>query len=305
MFMTGTYMNYRYHEPIWVWRDDITGTPTWTSNARFNGDARDAWHPDGNNLFSPWSNPAARFGDYNPALLPGAMQVLAENSDGSVRVRFYTTDLADLPPSLPQAFHGTTTSGFDGIAHPQFTWEKNIEPGVLFAGTVEVWRQLQPYGEAAGAWTLVQTFPIATESYVDESIAGARQTGGGSVARYRIRVVDGGGMTSNYTREWAMYYGDNPLKTVRHETGRPEEAAAIVARRIDDDIVVSAAHPADIAIRLYDMLGRAILAPAPVRCAGAGCRVPLATSTIPAGRYCCVVYADGVPATQVPVVILH
>jgi hypothetical protein len=301
---SGNYMGSDYYEPIWVWRDDVTNQPTWFSNARFNGDAHDAWHPDGNNLFSPWSNPAARL-TYNPDLLPGAMNVLAENSDGSVRVHFYTTDLGDLPPSLPQAFHGTTTAGFDGITHPRFMWARNEEPSLTF-GSVEIWRQLQPYGEVAGEWARLAVFPAGTESYVDESVAGARLTGGGNVARYKIRVIDGGGMESNYTKEWAMYYGDIPLKSVRHDANSSSRAAsAIRAYRQDERIVVSSAGAATISIRLYDMLGREVFSHDMAQCANGACAVPLITSVLPSGHYRCIVYADGVPATQLPVAIAH
>ncbi|MBS1913865.1 MAG: hypothetical protein JST22_17890, partial [Bacteroidetes bacterium] len=186
----GTYLNTPYEQFIWVWRDEATGLPTWLpTNGKQNGDGNDAWKPDGNNIFSPWSNPAARL-TYNPNLTLGSAQVIRENTDGSVRVKFFTTNLDSIPPSQPQGFSATTMGGYNGATLPELSWIGNIEPAVTDGGLVEMWRQVQLYGEQAGEWELIATLPISTTSFIDESVTDARLTGGGNAVRYRMRVLD-------------------------------------------------------------------------------------------------------------------
>lgn len=303
----GSYMGRAYHQFVWVWRDELTGAPTWFPfSGRHGGDAEDTWKPDGNNIFSASSNPAALF-EYNPNLFIGAAHVLAENGDGSVRVKFYRAAVPiALPPSLPQALSRATLIGYDGVTRPKLSWEPNIEPDVVDGGAVELWRQLEPYGAEPGPWVLVATLPSTTVTFTDESIAGARLNGGGNIARYRIRVMDESGHYSNYTKPKTLYYGDSPLKIVRHGRAQSStEHLPISAWYENRSIVARLPMRMRVALRVFDMLGREVIATEEQEYDAGVRAIPFSIEGLPAGRYYALLHADGMPVVHIPVMVPH
>lgn len=299
--LLGTYAGRPYQQPIWVWRDEDTDAPVWLpTNGRQNGDANDSWKPDVANVFTPWSNPAARFSS-SEHLLAGGVQVLAENPDGSVRVKFLSPATAlSAPPSRPQdprAVLGAADTA--GRRHPVVAWAPNLEPDVLAGGHYELWRQ----DSSGGVWANIASVAGGDSSYTDTSItvlAGlpmAERT-----YRYRLRAADTQAQVSTYSETRVLHIGMPLGKIV------PSRAAPLVggvqARLAGDELVVRTERTGTVTVRLFDGLGREAMRPMERSFTGDGA-FTLPLRALPGGRSYCVVYRDGLPAARVPVAVVR
>jgi hypothetical protein len=109
----------------------------WTSR-EWQGDRWDAWRPDYNEVFSPYSSPSTNSWNnektgifiymtgsdgYNTARL----KVFKEGEGGLTE----TDILALTPPSKPMGLSVKFTSCIDGIMYPRLSWVHNSEPDML------------------------------------------------------------------------------------------------------------------------------------------------------------------------------
>ncbi len=229
------------------------------------------------------------------------MEVLANNSDGTVRVKFHTEHLEDAPPSRPQDLHvALGTADAAGNRHPALTWEPNTEPDVKAGGLYEVWRR-DPGANAA--WTLIESTTAEDGTYEDHSVSvPADLPQESETYRYRLRAKDAQGLFSNNSEDALLVLGA-PIG--KRTAGRSGSAGVSAAYLTNDEIVVETSCTMPVALRLYDALGRE--APPRIESDAASLRhrITLPLALMPAGRYYCVVEAEGAGTACIPIAVMR
>ncbi len=176
--------NHNGYNMMFAWLDEETGGEM--HGTRFKGDGRDRWNLTDNNLFSPWSNPAASSSGGVQAEI--ALQVTAENQ-GIVSVEFYLSNPTAAPPSKPQGVIASWNSSGQILV----SWTPNQEPDMLSGGTYDVYRAVY-YSGGSLSYTKMNSTPLTTPTYTDSpTIPSGLPAGVDVYFRYQVKAKDSQG----------------------------------------------------------------------------------------------------------------
>lgn len=104
-----------------------------------NGDSNTCFDIDYNQVYSPWSNPPLPIYNSNDSI---TIELTGRNSNGSINVDVYYTNILGASPSKPQRLEVekfSTGSGF----RPKLSWNKNLEPDLV---SYNIYRVYLPAG---------------------------------------------------------------------------------------------------------------------------------------------------------------
>jgi hypothetical protein len=230
----------------------------------YKKDGDDGFSLQNNNVFTPWSNPAAATWSGTQSTV--GFHILSE-ANNIVNVKFYTSGANAAPPSKPQDVNIQIQSG-NGDFYPKITWSAMLEPDVVSGGFIEIQRSIKDHRLAHptwSAWSTRATLSGNSISYTDQDIT----TGGMGYdsVKYRIRAKDSQGLYSLYSDEVKTNYSTNLLKE-----GKFENTAEVLI--IPKEYSLSQNYPnpfnpstqirfqlpedAFVVLKVYDALGREV-----------------------------------------------
>lgn len=127
-----------------------------------NGDSNTCFDVGYNEVYSPWSNPPLPVTNSNDSL---TIEITGRNSDGSLALNIYFTNILGASPSKPQGLTVQKYSTLDGF-NPKLEWNKNLEPDlssyIIYRGYIPA-----PGVEPSSFDSIANT---TDTSFVDESV---------------------------------------------------------------------------------------------------------------------------------------
>lgn len=133
--------------------ENVNGSPV--VDIRHNGDGKDGFRMDYNQMFSPYSNPNSQ--RLNKTATPFGFNINGFNS-GVASLDIYVGTALNGPPSKPQNLQVTASS----TNHPELTWEANIEPDKSYY-------KVYKYSNSEFGWQFLGI--AATPYYQDVSVS--------------------------------------------------------------------------------------------------------------------------------------
>lgn len=241
-----------------AWLDEQTGELQ--LGPRYKGDGNDRFTFDVNNMFSPWSGYAAYNWSGSTATTLG-VEVVSNQPQNKIRVRFYTTTPLNGPPSKPQDLRTSVFIDEYTYRHPRLTWAGMQEPDVINGGNILVYRRTKIQSPTWSSWVLYATLPGDSTGFTDMSISTAGLGTTDSV-QYRIQARDSTTKLSVYSDVVSMTVGTDFWKVVNATEGKPETFA--LAQNFPNPfnpsttIKYQLAEDGIVSLQVFDILGREV-----------------------------------------------
>lgn len=190
-------MNYFYTTPNY--EKYYCRVPDYSRNAVW-GDQWDAFTPQNNNIFSPYSNPAST----NSTNKNFFVETLSSGTNAQVKINFNNTQ--QLPVSKPMGLYVTQVIGTGIIqrtnnTYYNITWLANTEP---FITGYEIYRR-------TGNWQLIGTVSASSASFTDYDLP-LPNVYTRSVREYKVRALG----TNNRV---SLYSDPRPVDRVVYQQG--------------------------------------------------------------------------------------
>ena len=165
--------------------EDENGDPI--LDVRFNGDGKDAFREDFNEIFSPWSNPNSYKKGTIPTATPFGFKINSENN-GVISTDIYVNTALNAPPSKP--YLGWYWLGPVQYGWIHLNWNAQTFDGYPIESDYE-WSELQRK-IGVGTWTTV--YSGSNRYWSDHSIT--YDPNGDTPVYFRVRVRDTQGLWS-------------------------------------------------------------------------------------------------------------
>lgn len=193
-----------------AWKNYQTGQTV--TGEIYKGDGKDSWNLTNNNVFSPYSNPAAT--KANGTTVPVVVEV--QGQSGSVlTIKVYINDTLSSSPSKPQGVTATYNASNQAVV----TWLANLESDVTSGGGYNIYREIY-YGSTIVSSIKLNSSLVTSTSYTDQtgySISGVT-SGIDLYCRYKVEAVDNTAKVSVKSDGAEIFLGKTVSGTIASST---------------------------------------------------------------------------------------
>ncbi len=224
----------------------------------YKKDGDDGFISQTNNVFSPWSNPAAA--TWSGVQTTLGFHVMSE-AGYIANIKFYTSGADAAPPSKPQDLRASVYIDEYTYRHPRLNWAAMLEPDVVTGGNILVHRRTKIQSPTWTAWSLHATLSGTSTEYIDMSI-GTAGLGTTDSVQYRIQARDNAMTPSVYSDVVSMTVGTDMWKIADTKEGKPGTFA--LAQNYPNPfnpttmIEYQLAEDGIVELQVFDILGREV-----------------------------------------------
>lgn len=248
-------------------------------------------------VWSPWSDPRnptpnspPNMGIFVPNSKYGTnvgVEVLSENqAQGYFTIVMYQSAPQDASPSMPQDLRISVVNQ-GGDNHPKLDWAAMQEPDVITGGKVFIHSRAKIGTGSWGSWVLRDSVAGTVASWIDYGITTAG--GGPDSLQYKIQARDTQSKFSVFSDVVSIrwFQQGNKARFVLSETPATYALTQNHPNPFNPETIIryGVAWPTHVSLRIFDVLGREVMALVNEEQSAGWYEVPLDASVLPSGLY--------------------